>query len=340
MLDGAVHAMAIFETSDMTRNSAALEGSLVLGFASLPDDSVRLAGGKGASLSRLARAGFVVPPGFVVCSAAFRSFLDAHDGEAFIRDQMSALDTRDQATLDQVAATVRTFITTRALPPPVDASIRDAYIRMGPDMLVAVRSSAVSEDGEAASFAGQHETFLGVRESESVVRHVRTCWASFYSPRAMFYRSQKGSLADTRLAVVVQEMVLPEKSGVLFTVDPIHKHRGHMVIEAVPGLGEGIVSGLITPDHFVIDRATGSVIREQIAEQHIALRLDEVTGETREVEVPADEAAAPVLDPDDLGRLRDIGLRLEALFGAPQDVEWSIRGGELFLLQSRPITTL
>jgi pyruvate,water dikinase len=324
----------------MSGNPTALERSLVMALSDLPDQAASLAGGKGASLSRLTRAGFQVPPGFVVCAAAFRSFLDAHGGENRILDQMETLDLGDPASLDRVAAGVRTFITSTPLPPAVDTLVRDAYTRMGPGILVAVRSSAVSEDGEAASFAGQQETFLGVRGADSVVHHVRACWASFYSPRAMFYRSQKGALADARMAVVVQEMVLAEKSGVLFTVDPIQKHHGQMVIEAVFGLGEGLVSGQITPDHFVIDRATGSVVREHIAEQPMALGLDEVSGKTKEISLPPDEGAAPVLSPGDLARLREIGLRLEALFGAPQDVEWSMRGGELFVLQSRPITTM
>jgi pyruvate,water dikinase len=205
---------------------------------------------------------------------------------------------------------------------------------------VAVRSSAVSEDGEAASFAGQQETFLSLRGVDAVLHAVRECWASFFTPRAMFYRAQKGVLADVQMAVVVQEMVRAEKSGVMFTADPIHKQPGHMVIEAVFGLGEGIVSGMITPDHYVIDRNDGSLVREFIAMQLRAVVHDVSGGGTAERELSEEEGSARVLDQEALEGLRQTGLRLEEFFGKPQDVEWCIRESELFLLQSRPITTL
>jgi pyruvate,water dikinase len=203
-----------------------------------------------------------------------------------------------------------------------------------------VRSSAVSEDGEAASFAGQQETFLSLRGADAVLHAVRECWASFFTPRAMFYRAQKGVLADVQMAVVVQEMVRAEKSGVMFTADPIHKQPGHMVIEAVFGLGEGIVSGMLTPDHYVIDRNDGSMVREFIAMQLRAVVHDESGGGTAERELSEEEGSARVLDQEALEGLRQAGLRLEEFFGKPQDVEWCIRKSEMFLLQSRPITTL
>jgi pyruvate,water dikinase len=182
-----------------------------------------------------------------------------------------------------------------------------------------VRSSAVSEDGGTASYAGQQETYLNVRGAEAVVHHVRQCWGSFFSPRALFYRAQKGALSDTSMAVVVQEMVAADKSGVMFTADPVQRRRDHLVIEAVAGPGESMVSGEVTPDHYVVDRGDGWLVREF----H-----------------PRTEADGRLLSSDELGRLREMGLRLEAFFGGPQDVEWCIRGGKLWLLQSRPITTL
>ncbi len=203
-----------------------------------------------------------------------------------------------------------------------------------------MRSSAVGEDGETASFAGQQETFLNVRGDEAVARDVRECWASYFAPRALFYRAQKGTLSDTRMAVVVQEMVLAEKSGVLFTMDPIRKRRDHMVIEAVFGLGEGVVSGMITPDQYVVDRTSGAVVNEHISVQSIAVLHDVDNGGTRHVELSEAEGGERVLDVDELHDLRTTGLRVEACLGGPQDIEWSFRGGELLLLQSRPITTL
>jgi pyruvate,water dikinase len=204
---------------------------------------------------------------------------------------------------------------------------------------VAVRSSAVCEDGESASFAGQQETFLNVRGAQEVVRRVQDCWASFFTPRAMFYRAEKGDINDTRMAVVIQEMIAADKSGVMFTVDPVSKTREHLVIEAVFGLGEGVVSGLITPDHYVINKIDGSKIREFIAPQSTAI-VCEPDGGTREIDLAEEQGAARVLTGQQLDCLVKLGIKLEEFFGAPQDVEWCIRGDEIFLLQSRPITNL
>ena len=172
-----------------------------------------------------------------------------------------------------------------------------------------------------------------------VVRRVRECWASFYSPRALFYRANKGDLNDTRMAVVVQEMVLADKSGVMFTVDPVSKARHNVVIEAVFGLGEGIVSGLITPDHYVLNRLDGSLVRQFVAMQPTAI-VHAAEGGTREIDLSEDQGASRVLSDLQLNSLLRMGIRLEEFFGTPQDIEWCIRNEEIFLLQSRPITSL
>ena len=253
------------------------------------------------------------------------------------------MDVNDSAALEAVSGTVCDWIRSNPLPEDLDALIRKAHTELSKgdeDCLVAVRSSAVSEDGDAASFAGQQETFLNVRGSDAVIHHVRECWTSFFAPRALFYRAQKGALTDTGMAVVVQEMVQAEKSGVLFTVDPIQKRREYMVIEAVWGLGEGIVSGLITPDHYVVDREDGSIANEFVAVQTVAVMYDAATGRTSEVELSEEKGSSRVLSDEELNRLRELGLRLEQYFGKPQDIEWCVRGNELLLLQSRPITTL
>ena len=287
-------------------------------FEDLPADAAAIAGGKGASLSSTKGAGFPVPRGFVVCADAFGAFLERCAGANFILNLTSSLEVDNEAALDDASQKLCSFILSNPLPEDLEEAIRGAYRKFGDDIPVAVRSSAVSEDGAGASFAGQQETFVNVRGDAAVTSRVRECWASFFTPRAMFYRAHKGDLADTRMAVVVQEMILADKSGVMFTMDPVQKRRDHVVIEAVFGLGEGVVSGLITPNHYVIDRNSGSLVREFIPEQ----------------------SAARVLSHAQLNRLRDLGLRLEEFFGAPQDVEWCIRGNELLLLQSRPITTL
>jgi pyruvate,water dikinase len=316
-----------------------IDNLLVSDFEGLPEAAAAIAGGKGASLSRLRRAGFPVPPGFVVCTRAFRMFLDDACGHEFLRARMAEVRIDDPGSVAVAAHPIREFILTRPLPAAVDDHIRRGYDELG-GSAVAVRSSAVGEDSEGASFAGQHDTFLGIRGADAVAKYVRECWASFFTERALFYRSQKGTLTDPRVAVVVQQMVSADVSGVMFTVDPVQKRRDHMVIEAVIGLGEGIVSGAVTPDQYTIDRATGAIVSEFIGVKDVAFLYDAYTGRTIEQPVPAGRSAAAIVSASDLDRLRALGLRLESFFGQPQDVEWSLRSGELLLLQSRPITTL
>jgi pyruvate, water dikinase len=291
---------------------------LAVFFDRLPPDATAIAGGKGASLSRMAAAGMPVPAGFVVTADAFRQFLDSCNGASLIARETAGLDTDDMPAVSAASERIRTAILATPFPPVIADAIRTAHQQLQQDGLVAVRSSAVSEDGASASFAGQQETYLNVHGAAAVLERVRECWSSFFSPRALFYRKQKGVIGDTRMAVVVQEMVRADTSGVMFTVDPIRNRRDCMVIEAAPGLGEAIVSGEVTPDHYVVSRADGSVVDEFI---------------------PGEDGER-VLRPADLNRLRELGLRLENIFGSPQDVEWCIRGDELHLLQSRPITTL
>jgi pyruvate, water dikinase len=257
---------------------------------------VACAGGKGASLAAMTAEGLPVPPGFVIAARTLERSIDAGRVRALVHG----------GDHEAAAALVRTA------EPPSD-EIADAYAKLGAGP-VAVRSSACAEDSETASYAGQQETYLNVVGAEDVCRRVVDCWASFFSERALFYREQKGSLDDLSMAVVVQRMVDPEKSGVVFTVDPVQGRRDRMVIEAIFGLGEQVVSGQATPDHYVVDR-TGELKRERI-----------VNG--------------GVLTDDDLGRLAALGRSLEERFGSPQDIEWAMAGDELYLLQSRPVTTL
>jgi pyruvate,water dikinase len=306
----------------------------------LPPHEIGAAGGKGASLADMIHAGFPVPPGFVIRAEAFEAYLEQHGGVKVILSAMKSLDVNTQSNLDKAAASVREFILSKPIPPSIDRAVRRAYAELGANALVAVRSSAISEDGGGASFAGQQETFLNVRSGEAVIRYVKECWASFFTPRALFYRAQKGSLSDLGMAVVVQKMVNSEKSGVMFTVDPVQRRHDYVIIEAVFGLGEGIVSGQITPDHYVLDREDGSLVREHVSMQRTAVVLDDRLGGTREIELSSEQGRARVLTDAELQELMHLGVSLEAHFGQPQDVEWSISGSDMFLLQSRPITTL
>jgi pyruvate, water dikinase len=256
---------------------------------------VRLAGGKGASLARMSAEGLPVPPGFVIPAYILEQSVDS--------EQLRAL------TLVQNYQAAQALVKQAALP---GEAIIASYERISGK--VAVRSSACAEDSEAASYAGQQETYLNVSGPDKVCARVVDCWSSFFSERALFYRSKKGSLTDLRMAVVVQKMLDPVKSGVIFTVDPVSRRRDRMIVEAVFGLGEQVVSGEVTPDHYVVDRS-GTIKREHIID-------------TR------------VLEQSELRQLVELGLDLEKHFGAPQDIEWAIEDGKVYLLQSRPITTL
>ncbi len=282
-------------TAITDHSSSASEGAVL----PLTDErclAVALAGGKGASLAAMTVLGLPVPPGFVVTAELLASSVDAERLRALAR------------TLDHEAARDLVLATE---PPRSEIAAALALLAPGP---VAVRSSASAEDSEAASFAGQQETYLHVRGADEVCARVVECWASFFSERALFYRERKGSLEDLRMAVVVQRMVEADKSGVLFTVEPVQRRRDRMLVEAVFGLGETLVSGETTPDHYILGR-TGDVKRERLAN-------------------------GGVLEPRELVLLVELGHVLEERFGAPQDVEWAIADGQIFLLQSRPITTL
>jgi pyruvate,water dikinase len=300
----------------------------VLAFPDTGCDDVARAGGKGASLARMAALGLPVPPGFVVTADVLAAALP--DAAAELR----ALVARGAPAAPEAQALVRSV----AIPDELRSALATAYAALGDgDVPVAVRSSACAEDGEAASFAGQQETYLHVRGLDDVLDRVRECWASFYSERALFYRAQKGSLDDVEMAVVVQQMVEADVAGVMFTIDPVGGRKDRMVVEAVLGLGEAVVSGEVTPDHYVLKR-DGTVRKRQVHVQPFRIVSDPAGG-TREEPLDAERGGAPKLDDDTLRALAEIGNGLHERTGIPQDIEWALAGGELFVLQARPVTT-
>jgi pyruvate, water dikinase len=302
--------------------------SIVLEFAHPECTEVSRAGGKGSSLARMAALGLPVPPGFVVPANALADALPDHGGELHAHAEAPN------------AAAAQELIRSVELEPALRRAVLDAYADLGGgqgDAPVAVRSSACAEDSEAASFAGQQETFLHVRGGDAVRTRIRDCWASFFSERALFYRSQKGSLSDLGMAVVVQRMVHADVAGVLFTCDPVHKRSDRMVVEAVIGLGEAAVSGAVTPDHYVLKR-DGRVRKAQVHQQPYAIVAGEAGG-VIERPLSADEGGARKVEDDLLAELARIGADLEERVGVPQDIEWAVQDGELYVLQARPVTT-
>ena len=214
----------------------------------------------------------------------------------------------------------------------------DAYAGLGEgDVPVAVRSSACAEDSEAASFAGQQETYLHVRGPTTCARRIRDCWASFFSERALFYREKKGSLEDLGMAVVVQRMVEADLAGVLFTCDPVAGRRDRMVVEAVLGLGEAVVSGQVTPDHYVLKRDGTRQARRRCTRSPTRSSPCPRAA-SRSASWAPRRAARKVADEDVLARLARIGDDLEQRLGGPQDIEWALQDGEIFVLQARPVT--
>ena len=288
----------------------------MLQFADPECREVARAGGKGASLARMTELGLPVPEGFVIPADVLATVVDVDALRAALPDHEKA-----QAIV-------------AAADPP--AEIAEAYAALGDDPPVAVRSSACAEDSETASYAGQQETYLYVRGADQVVDRVRDCWASFFSERAIFYRQQKGSLDDLGMAVVVQRMVRSDVAGVLFTCDPVRGRRDRMVVEAVLGLGEAAVSGQVTPDHYILKR-DGTVRKAQVSEQPFAVVPVEAGG-TEERELGA-EGAEQKLGEEQLRELARLGDDLEQRLGGPQDIEWAVEDGEIYVLQARPVTT-
>lgn len=302
-------------------------------------DDLDLVGGKGASLGELTGAGLPVPPGFVVTASTYRAFIE----DAGIDDELFSaveVDHEDSAALKEAHEAAHELIMGTPIPDDVREEILDAYRSIGEgDAFVAVRSSATAEDLPDASFAGQQETFLNVTEDELLER-VKECWASLFSERAIYYRNRKGFPHDkVDIAVVVQQMVDAEKSGVMFTR---HPSTGDMkvIIEAAWGLGEAVVSGTVSPDNYVVGREGGEVETATIADKKTMCVRDEETGETVMRDVPNDRRHDRVLTDSEVDRLLELGELVEDHYESPQDVEWAVYDGDVYMLQSRPITTI
>lgn len=313
------------------KNSAARDPITALpwlvDFAEAGAEQLPELGGKGARLAELLQAGFRVPNGTCVTRAAFRSFLVT-----------TGLDARIAALGDDLesCAPIRAAIEETPVPEDLRAQIVAAYGRLGDN--VAVRSSALGEDSESASFAGQHDTYLDVRGDDAVVDAVRRCWASLWSERAWTYRQVEGVDTAREIAVVIQEMVDADSAGVLFTADPITGQNEKLILESCWGLGEGLVAGRVTTDSFVIERRDLSIEQRRI--RYKATRMVPAGGgETRLADLPTELREAPSLGDDSVRELGRLGVDLARRYGSEQDIEWAEADGVVYLLQSRPITT-
>jgi pyruvate, water dikinase len=317
------------------------------------------AGGKGANLGELIRSGIPVPPGFVVVAEAFRQSLEAAGLRQAATDRLAALNVDDAAALKEAAAELQRTVREVPIPDEIRRAISDAYRKLARrgtpasregrgkttrrgagEPFVAVRSSATAEDMPGTSFAGMNETFLNVRGEEALLVAVRGCWASLYGARVIFYR-RKQQIPEEKMgiAVVVQQMVDSDAAGVMFTVNPANNDRRTVVIEGAFGLGDTVVSGSVSPDHWELNKETLEVTQEQIREKRVRTYRDE-QGRNQRQELSSQEGRRPCLTDTQVKELADLGRKIEAHYGSPQDLEWAVAGGQIRIVQSRPVTTL
>ncbi len=308
---------------------------------STKDDALEVVGGKGQSLAKMANAGFHVPGGFLVTTAAYRGFVADNNLQDQILVFAKPAVVEGRASFEQSSANIQTLFADNDLAAQITTEIRQAYEALDGQPPVAVRSSANAEDLPGLSFAGQQETYLNVTGADAVVAAVKNCWASLWTAQAISYRHQNGIDQDSvAMAVVVQIMVPSEVSGILFTANPATGERNEIVINASFGLGEAVVSGQVTPDTYVVDKANRTVKETMIGPKEQKIISDGEQG-VRMEDVSASERDQSSLSDDMLTELIETVLKIEALYdGQPQDIEWAFSKGQLHLLQSRPITNL
>lgn len=341
-----------------------IDNKYLLWFDEIDKHDISLVGGKGANLGEMINAGFSVPYGFVVTANAYKLFLESHLLRPKIAALLSNLDYENPNQLHQVSKTIKEMIFQASLPESL-LHLITKYYELLPERetriihrqkelltlfkkrirhlfqspLLAVRSSATAEDLPNASFAGQQETFLNVKGETELILAIKKCWASLFNERAIYYRyQQKFDHNKVNIAVVVQRMVQSDKSGIAFTVDPLTGNKRLMIIEAIFGLGEYIVSGKVTPDHYEIDKKSFLILKKQTAYQKI--KLVKKGKENQEIKLTKKEGEKQKLTDEEILKIAITINEIEKHYYFPQDIEWAIEGDNLYIVQSRPITTL
>ncbi len=315
-------------------------------FSEINKDDIPIAGGKGANLGEMTQIGLPVPPGFIVTADTYWEFITRTGLEDSIFKILRETNVDDTDQLERNAKKIQELITRTKVPTDIEMHIVEAYRKLcnefggGKPIYVAVRSSATAEDLPEASFAGQQETYLDVIGEEDVVENVKKCWASLFTPRAIFYREKQGFPHEkVKLAAVVQKMVESEVSGVMFTADPTGD-TSKVIIEAAYGLGEAVVGGKVTPDTYVIDKETMRIVSKHISKQTWKISRSKSGKGTESVDVPEELQDKQKLPDDKILELARIGLKAERHYGHPQDMEWAYEKGKIYIVQSRAITTL
>lgn len=315
-------------------------------------------GGKGANLGEMVIIGMPVPPGFVVTTDAYDEFVEKNSLESKVNQLLEGLDEENTKGIREASSKIQNLILNARMPDEVERSIKDAYrglsigrevsklggialelVKTGRDAWVAVRSSATAEDMAGASFAGQMRTILNVKGDSQLLLNIKKCWASLYTARAMFYRMHH-KITKVSMGVVVQKQLDSDRSGVMFSVDPTTNDHTKILIEASFGLGEAVVSGQVTPDNYLVEKDTGKVINVIVARKLWITNVDRIAGETTRNKMPSEKIMQRVLTDSQIKKLAELAVKLEEHYGKPQDIEWAEERGRLFLVQTRPITTL
>ncbi len=328
----------------------------ILWFDQMDKSSINLAGGKGANLGEMVAMKLPIPGGFVVNTVAFEHFIRMNKIDAAIKKLVAVCDVDDTAKLNETSARIKRRIMEADYPLSVKQEITRSYnelsvsrdikipaamsfISAGREMaIVAVRSSATTEDLATASFAGQQASFLNVKGVPYLLDAIKRCWASLYEPRAIFYRAKKG-FEHASIAVIVQRMVNADKAGVTFTVQP-STGENVVVHEACWGLGESLVLGKINPDRYVVSKEDGSLVEKSIGTKETMHIRDVGTERTVEIRVPKDKVNAQLLSEREISGLTKYAIAIEEHYGTPQDIEWAIKGSKIYILQTRPVTTV
>ncbi|MGB3906083.1 MAG: phosphoenolpyruvate synthase [Anaerolineae bacterium] len=312
-------------------------------FNELSKSDVNIAGGKGANLGEMTQAGLPVPPGFTVTTPAYRRFTEATGILDQIKELLQDLDVDDNTALQQTAEAAKRVVVEAKMPKDVAKLIADAYKELcqqeGEELYVAVRSSATAEDTAEASFAGMNETFLNVHGEKDVVESVKKCWASLYGARVIFYRVKRGFDSwGMEMGVIVQKMADADKAGVAFTQNPATGAPNELIIEAAFGLADPVVAGEISPDYYLVDKSNLSILDQQVKlKKFMRVRRD---GQTVDIDLSKEDGSKQVLTEDEIRDVAKVCRDIENHYGMGQDIEWAIEDEKLYIIQSRPITTL
>ncbi|MFN2151870.1 MAG: PEP/pyruvate-binding domain-containing protein, partial [Anaerolineales bacterium] len=299
--------------------------------------SIEAVGGKGANLVKLANAGLPVPNGFLIPTAAYRQFVAQNQLLPQIKERLAGLDFASPNSLETASEAIRGWFANGSISPSLISALETGWQWLGANP-VAVRSSATAEDLPDLSFAGQQDTFLNIIGIQALQKAVVDCWSSLWTARAIGYRARNNiAHEDVALCVVVQNMVQSEASGVLFTANPLSGRRAETVIDATLGLGEALVSGMVEPDHYVVDTLQNVITQKFLGSKSIQIRSKSEGGVSAQSAVSSNHQA--ISDPVIL-QLAGIGAKIESLYHFPQDIEWAVEQGNIYILQARPITSL